>query len=84
VSAGAAYTRVFKCPTCKNPEDSNLAWSVEAMQWFLLHLSIVMIGVTENISHSTAKMCWGTIIQSFNCNSQIKYVRTHVDVDIFS
>jgi hypothetical protein len=42
-------------PTGKNPEDSNLAWSVEAMHWFLLHLSIVMIGVIENVSHSKAK-----------------------------
>jgi hypothetical protein len=26
-------------PTGKYPEDSNLAWSVEAMQWVLLYLS---------------------------------------------
>jgi hypothetical protein len=38
LSTGAAYTRDFRCPTGKNPEDSNLA-SVEAMQ-VLLYLSI--------------------------------------------
>jgi hypothetical protein len=27
-------------PTGQNPEDSNLAWSVEAMQWVLLYLSV--------------------------------------------
>jgi hypothetical protein len=40
--------------TGKNPEDSNLA-SVEAMQWVLFYLSTDR-GVTENISHNTAKM----------------------------
>jgi hypothetical protein len=35
-------------PTGKNPEDSNL-WSVEEMQWVPLYLSIIMLGVTENV-----------------------------------
>jgi hypothetical protein len=43
----------------------------------------VMIGVTKNISHSTAKMCSSTIMHSFSSNSQIKRFRTHVDVGIF-
>jgi hypothetical protein len=33
-------TRSLKCPYKTNPEDSNLAWSVEAMHWVLLYLSI--------------------------------------------
>jgi hypothetical protein len=44
----------------------------------------VMIAVTENISHSTAKMWRSTMMQSFSCNSQIKCSRTHVHMDIFS
>jgi hypothetical protein len=43
---------------------------------------LVMTGVTENISHSAAKMCRRTIMQSFSCNSQIKCFQTHVDTDI--
>jgi hypothetical protein len=39
LSTGAAYTRMFRCPTGKNPEDSNLA-SMKAMQWVLLYLYI--------------------------------------------
>jgi hypothetical protein len=45
----------------KNPEDSNLA-SVEARQLVLLYLPVAMIGVIENISHSTDKMCHSTIM----------------------
>jgi hypothetical protein len=50
-------------PTGKNAEDLNLV-SVEAMQWvLLLYLSWVMISVTENISHSMAKMRQSTILK---------------------
>jgi hypothetical protein len=35
-----------------------------------------MIGVTENISHSMAKMCWSTIMPFFTYNSQIKCFQT--------
>jgi hypothetical protein len=69
-------------PTGKNPGDSNVA-SVEAMQWALLYLSIGHdIG---NISYSAAKICRSTIMHvqhSCSCKSQIKYFRTHVDMDI--
>jgi hypothetical protein len=41
--------------TRKYPEDSNLT-SVEAMQWVLLYLSVVMTGVIEHISHNMAKI----------------------------
>jgi hypothetical protein len=40
LSTGDAYTGVLRVPTGKNPEDSKLEWSVEAMQWVLLYLSI--------------------------------------------
>jgi hypothetical protein len=43
-----------------------------------------MIGVTENISHSTAKMCHSNTMHSFWYKSQIKRFSTHVDMDIFS
>jgi hypothetical protein len=36
---------------------------------------LVKIGVIENISHTTAKMC---TMHSFGCNSQIKCVQTRV------
>jgi hypothetical protein len=39
--------------TGNNPEDSNLAWSVEAMQLVPSTYPSVMIGVSENISYST-------------------------------
>jgi hypothetical protein len=86
LSTGAAYTWGFGVPTDKNQEDSNLA-SVEAMQWVLSTYPSILIRVTENISHSTAKMCRSTIMHvqhSFRCNSQTKCFRTHVDMDIFS
>jgi hypothetical protein len=52
-------TRALKCPYKTNPDDSNLAWSVEAMQWALLYLSI---GHDESISHSTAEMFRSSIM----------------------
>jgi hypothetical protein len=30
----------FGVPTGKDPEDSNLTWNVEAMQWVLFYVSI--------------------------------------------
>jgi hypothetical protein len=39
LSTGAAYTKIFRCPTGKNPEDPNLA-SMQSMQWILLYLGI--------------------------------------------
>jgi hypothetical protein len=47
----------------------------------------VMIGVTENTSHSTTKMYRGTIIliqYSFSCKSQIKYFRIQTFYGHFS
>jgi hypothetical protein len=31
---------ILRVPACKNPDNSNLAWNVEVMQWVLLYLSI--------------------------------------------
>jgi hypothetical protein len=56
----------------KDPEDSNLT-SVEDMQWSSSAYLSVMIGVTENISHITAKMCRSM----HRYNSQIKCFRTY-------
>jgi hypothetical protein len=42
-------------PAGKDSEDSNLA-SVEAMQWAYHYLPIAHESVTENISHSIAKL----------------------------
>jgi hypothetical protein len=70
--------RFLGVPTGKNPEDSNLA-IMEAMQWALVYLS-VLIGVIENISHSTANR---SRQYSFSYKSEIKCFGTHVDMDIF-
>jgi hypothetical protein len=72
-------------PTGKNPEDSSQV-TVEAMQWVLLYMSIGHDSVTENMSHSTGKMCRSTIIHSFSSNSQItcKRFRKHVVMVVFS
>jgi hypothetical protein len=45
----------MRCPHSRNPEDSSQA-SVEAKQWALLYQSISQEAVTENISHSKAKL----------------------------
>jgi hypothetical protein len=42
-----------------------------------------IIGVTENVSHSTAEKCQITVVHSFSCNAQIKCFRTHLDLDMF-
>jgi hypothetical protein len=48
-------------PTGKNPEDSNLA-NIEAMKWSSSVYPSFMIGVIENISHSTAELCHSEIL----------------------
>jgi hypothetical protein len=45
--------------TGKIAENSNPS-SMEAMQSFLLYLSVSHDSVIGNMSHSTAKMCWST------------------------
>jgi hypothetical protein len=52
---------VLDAPSSKNPEDSSQA-SVEAMQFVPSAYPPAMIAVTENISHSTAKLCLSTIM----------------------
>jgi hypothetical protein len=45
---------------------------------------LVMIGVIENILHSTAEMCRNAITRvdySFSYNSQIQCFRTHADME---
>jgi hypothetical protein len=42
----------------------------------------VMIGVIENISHSTAKICRSTIMHFFSYNLQIRCFRASIDMDI--
>jgi hypothetical protein len=79
LSKGAAYTKHFRRAQriqiwrawrpCSGSSSTNLS---------------VMINVTENTSHSTAKMCRSTIIHYFSYNSQIKCFRKHVDMDMFS
>jgi hypothetical protein len=61
VNKGCIHKGFLGFSSNNNPEDSNLV-SVEAMQLVLLYLPLVMIGVIENISHSTAKMCHSTIM----------------------
>jgi hypothetical protein len=66
---------VFGVPTGTRPEDSSQV-SVEAMQWILLYLS-VMIAIIENISHSTAKMCRSTIMHIAHSCSDCQWYIFH-------
>jgi hypothetical protein len=43
----------------------------------------LMMGVSENISHSTAKTCQSIIMHSSSYNSQVKCFQTQVNMDIF-
>jgi hypothetical protein len=83
LSTGAAYTGVFRCP--HRIQIWRGAW--RSCSGSSSTYPSVMIGVTENIFHSVAKMCKSTTTHaqySFSYNSQIKYCRTHADMDIFT
>jgi hypothetical protein len=78
--AGAAYRMDICVFIGKNP-----AWR-PCSGTSCTHPS-VMIGVTENISHNTAKMNDSGMAEGNICSaniSQFKYFRTHADLDIFS
>jgi hypothetical protein len=64
----------------KNPEDSNLAWKVKAMQWTLFYLSIGhdrCVGAT-NIEPSTALRGkkWRYALRREQCDAYVHYQAT--------
>jgi hypothetical protein len=66
--------RVLGVPTGKHSDDSNLG-NVEAMQWVLLYYPSLMVGVTENISHSADKMCRSAIMHVPHSCSHCKWYK---------
>jgi hypothetical protein len=61
LSTGTAYTRDLCVRTCKNPQNTKAA-SVEPTPGSSSTYPSAMLGVIENTSHSTAKMCRNTIM----------------------